>query len=279
MALSLPKPVVERPAMSRDLLPPSLGDPQISQVTPLDIASMDSPCDGASSGDPHTTLLSSVPDCSPCLAPDSALEIELSATDDISDDAELFVTCHATFVNHQLSSGPTHTVSSPDASDKTDPLSVDSDAHFTPRDGLIYENIRSQNCEAGTPSLSPTPGALLPPLLSVDTPARDSSPSHPEPSSDVFMHSTPLPSSPQIGSNLAVIKDSARDRDASYTGDHTKIDDYPAMTMSSPTLTLHGDEFSFSPSPPHQTTGTKNARYDDSDEVRCQKRTGGIYLT
>ncbi len=221
--------------MSRDLLPPSLGDSQISQVNPLNVASMDLPCDGASSGGPQTTLLSSVPDCSPCLAPDSALEIELSATDNISDDAELFVTCHATHVDHPLSSGPTNAVSSPDASDKSDPPSIDSDSHFTPRDGLIYENIRSQSYEAGTPSLSPTPGTLL--------------------------------------------KDSARDRDASYTGDHTKIDNYPAMTMSSPNLTLHGDEFSFSSSPPYQTTGTKNARYDDSDEVRCQKQTGGIHLT
>ncbi len=265
--------------MSRDLLPPSLGDSQISQVNPLNVASMDLPCDGASSGGPQTTLLSSVPDCSSCLAPDSALEIELSATDNISDDAELFVTCHATHVDHPLSSGPTNAVSSPDASDKSDLPSIDSDSHFTPRDGLIYENIRSQSYGAGTPSLSPTPGTLLTPLLSVDTLARDLSPSHPEPSSDVFMHSTPLPSSPQIESNLAVIKDSARDRDASYTGDHTKIDDYPAMTMSSPNLTLHGNEFSFSSSPPYQTTGTKNARYDDSDEVRCQKQTGGIHLT
>jgi hypothetical protein len=50
-----------------------------------------------------------------------------------------------------------------------DPPSVDSDAHFTPCEGLLFQNIQSQSYEAGTPSLSPTPGALLTPLLTVDT--------------------------------------------------------------------------------------------------------------
>jgi hypothetical protein len=269
-ARPLPEPVVERLTMTRDLLPPSPGDSQNSQLKPLDIVPMY--VDGASSGDPQTTL-PTVLDCSPCSAPDSAP----SVPDDLPNDAELFATRHVTYADHQSPSGSTTTVSSPDASDKTGPLSVDSDAHFTPCEGLLYQNIRSQSCEAGTPSLSPAPGAL-PSLLTVDTLARDSSPSHAEPSSDVFMHSTPPLSSPQIESNLTLIGDSARDRDAGCTSGDAKIDDYPVITMSSPNFPLHGDEFSVSSSPPYSTTGTKRARYDDSDEVRCQKRTCGIYL-
>jgi hypothetical protein len=78
--------------------------------------------------------------------------------------------------------------------------------------------------------------------------------------------------------NLTIISDSARDRDASCTAEDAKIDDYPAVTMSSPNFPLHGDEFSVSSSPPYVTAGNKRARYDDSDEVRCQKRTCGTYL-
>jgi hypothetical protein len=270
-ALPLPEPVIERLTMSRDLLLPSPGDSQNCQVKvkPLDVAPMH--LSGPSSGDPQTTLL----DCFPsCLAPDSAP----SAPDNIPNDAELFVTRHVTYADHRSPSGSTSTVSS-DASDKADPPSVDSDAHFTPCEGLVYQNVRSQSYEAGTPSLSPTPGALLTPLLSVDALARSSSPLHPEPSSDVFMHSSPPLSSPQIESDLTIIGDSAtRDRYAGCTSGDAKIDDYPAMTMSSPNFPLHGDDFSVSSSPPYPTTGTKRARYDDSDEVRCQKRTCRIYL-
>jgi hypothetical protein len=79
-------------------------------------------------------------------------------------------------------------------------------------------------------------------------------------------------------SNLTIIGDSAKDGDAGCTSGDAKIDDYLAITMSSPNFPLHGDEFSGSSSPPYPTTGTKRARYDDSDEVRCQKRTCGIYL-
>lgn len=270
-ALLLPEPVVEPLTMSRDLLPPSPGDSQNPQVKPLDVALMH--LGGASSGDPQTTL-PTVLDCSPCSAPESAP----SAPDDIPNDAELFATRYVIYADHRSPSGPTTTVSSPDASDKTDPPSVDSDTHFTPCEGLLYQNFRSQSYEAGTPSLSPTPGALLTPRLAVDTLARDSSPSHHEPSSDVFMHSSPPLSSPQMESNLTIIGDSARDRDVGCTSGDAKIDDYPAITMSSPNFPLHGDEFSGSSSPPYPTTGTKRARYDDSDEVRCQKRTCGIYL-
>jgi hypothetical protein len=267
-ALPLPEPVVERLTMSRNLLPPSPGDLQNSQVKPFDVAPMH--LDGASSGDPQTTP-PTVLDCSPCSAPDSAP----SVIDDIPNDAELFATRHVTYADHRSPSGSTITVSSPDASDKTDPPSVDSDAHFTPCEGLLFQDIQSQSYEAGTPSLSPTPGAL-PTLLTVDTLAMDSSPSHPEPSSDVFMHSSPL-SSPQIESNLTIIGDSARDRDTGCTSGDA-IDDYPAITMSSPNFPLHGDEFSVSSSPPYPATGTKRARYDDSDQVRFQKRTCGIHL-
>jgi len=266
-ALPLPGPVVEPVTMSRDLLYPSPGDSQNSQVKPLDVAPMH--LGGASSGDPQTTL-PAVLDCSPCSAPEPP-----SAPDDIPNDAELTVTRHVTYADHRSPSGSTTTVSSPDASDKTDPPSVDSDAHFAPCEGLLYQNIRSQSYEAGTPSLSPTPGTLLTPLLTVDTLARDSSPSHPEPSSDVFMHSTPPLSSPQMEFNLTAIGASARD--AGCTGGDAKIDDYPAITMSSPNFPFHGDEFSVSSSPPYPTTGTKR-RYDDSDEVCCQKRTCGTYL-
>lgn len=242
--------------MLRDSLPQSSGESQNSQPTRPDVAPMS--LGGVSTGDSQTTP-STVLDCSPCSAPGSAP----SALDDISNDAELFVSRHVTYADHR----PATTVSSPDASDKTDPPS---DAHFTPCEGSLYQDNRSQSYGAGTPSLSPTPCALFTPLLTVDTLARDSSPSHPEPNSDVFMHSTPPLSSPQIESNLTIIGDSA-------SGD-AKIDDYPAITMSSPNFPLHGDEISFSSSPPYPTTGTKRARYDDSDEVRCQKRTCGIYL-
>jgi hypothetical protein len=53
-ALPLPEPVVERLTMSRNLLPPSPGNSQNSQVKPFDVAPMH--LDGASSGDPQTTL-------------------------------------------------------------------------------------------------------------------------------------------------------------------------------------------------------------------------------
>lgn len=268
-ALPLPEPVVERLTVPRDLLLPPPGDSQNCQVKvkPLDVVPMH--LGGLSSGDPQTTLL----DCFPsCLAPDSAL----SAPDNIPNDAELFVTRPVTYADHRLPSGPTSTVSSPDTSEKTDPPSIDSDVHLTPCEGLVYQNVRSQSYEAGIPSLSPTPGALLTPLLSVDDLA-SSSPLHPEPSSDVFMHSTPPLSSPQIESNLTIFGDLAtRDRYAGPTSGDARIDDYPAVTMSSPNFPLHEDDFSVSSSPPYPTTGTKRARYDDSDEVRCQERISRI---
>jgi hypothetical protein len=259
----LPEPVVELLTMSRDSLHPFPGDSQNSQVKPLDVALMH--LGGASSGDPQTTL-PTVLDCSPCSAPDPAPTVP----DDIPNDAELFATRHVTYADHRSPSGSTTTVSSPDASDKMDPPSVDSDAHFTPCEGLLYQNIRSQSYEAGTPSLSPkAPAAHLTPLLTVDTLARDLSPSLLEPSSDVFMHSTPPLSSPQMEPNLTIIGDSVRDRDAGCTSADANIEDYPAITMSSPNFPLHGDEFSVSSSPPYPTAGTKRVRYDDSDEVRC----------
>lgn len=260
--LSLPKPVAERPIILKDILPLSPSDSQNSQVKPPDVAQMH-----LGSGGPQTTL-PTVLDCSPCSAPDLAPR----APDDIPNDAELFVTRHVTYADHRSPSG-SNTASSPDVSDKTNPPSVDSDAHFTPYEGLFYQNIRSQSYEAGTPSLSPTPGTLPAPLHTVDTLARDSSPSHPEPSSDVFMHSTPPLSSPQMECNSTIFSDSARDRDAGCTTEDAKIDDYPATTMSSPNFPPHGGEFSVSSSPPYATTGTKRVRYDDSDEVRFQKRT------
>jgi hypothetical protein len=267
-AFPLPEP--ERQAISKILLPPPFGSSQSSQENLLDVAPMDLPCDEASSGDPQATLLPIVLGCSPCLAPDFVLEIESSSPDDISDDA---VTHHVTLTDHRLPSGPTTTVSSPDASHKMDPSLVDSDAHFTPCEDSLYQKVQSHSYEAGTPepALSPT-FAPLTPQLTVDTLAWNSSPSHPEPNSDVFMDSTPPLSSPQVECNVTVIGDPAGDREADLTSDHAKIDYYPAMTMSSPNFTLHGDESLFLSSPPHQTTGAKRALYDDSDGVRRRNR-------
>jgi hypothetical protein len=274
-ASPLPEPVVERLAVSSISLPLPLGNSQSSQVNLLDVAPVDLPCGGASSDDPRTALHPTALGCSPCLAPDSALKIETSPPDIISDDAEIFLTRHVDYTDHRLPSGPTTTVSSPGASDKTDLPSLDSDAHFNPCEVLLYQNIQSHNYEAGTtgPAPSPTFGALLSPLLAVDNLARDSSPLHPDSNSDVFMHSTPPRSSPGIECDMAVFGDPAEDGEADSTSDHPRIGYYPAMTMSSPNFTLHGDESLFSPSPPHQTAGAKRALYDDSDEVRCQKRT------
>lgn len=250
--------------MSRLSLSLPSGNSQSSQVNLTDVTPVDLPCDGASSGDPRTALHPTALDCPPCLA-DAALETETSG---VSDDAELFVTGHVTYSDHRLPSGLMTTVSSPDASDRTDLPSLDSDAHFAPG--------KSHRYEAGTPepALGTTFSTLLSPLLAVDNLATDSSPLHPEPNSDAFMHSTPPLSSPGMECDVAVIGDPAGEADC--TSDHARIDYYPAMTMSSPNFTLHGDESLFSPSPPHRMPGAKRALYDDSDEVRCQKRTCGF---
>lgn len=270
--LPLPEPV--HLVMSRPL---PLGISQSSQENLFDVSPEDSPCDGDISNDPRTALLP-VSGCSPYLAPDrdSAVEIETSAPD-ISDDTELFVTRRVTFTDHRSPSGPTTIVSSPGASHKMGLPLVDSNAHFTPCDSevLLYQNIQSHSYEARTPepALSPTYGVPLTHQLTVGTLAWDSSPSRPDPSSDVFMDSTPPLSSPQIGRNVTVTGDLAGGRESGLTSDHAKIDYYPAMTMSSPNFTLHGDESLSSPSPPHQMIGAKRALYDDSDEVRRQNQT------
>ena len=266
----------ERLPMSRIPSPLPLGNSQSSQENLLDVAPEDSFCDRTVSNDPWTSLLPA-PGCSPCSAPDrdSALQTETSAPD-ISEDAELFVTRRVTFTDHRSPSGPTTTVSSPGASHKTDLPLVGSDAHFTLCEVLLHQNIQSQSYEARTPepALSPTYGALLTPQLTMGTQAWDSSPSHPEPNSDdVFMDSIPPLSSPQIACNAIVTGDLAGDREADLTSDHAEIDFYPAMTMSSPNFTFHGEESLSSPSPPHQMIGSKRALYDDRDEVRHQKQT------
>lgn len=264
---AVPEPVVESLTMSRISLPLPLDNSQSSQVNLLDVAPVDLLCGVARSGD-HQTIL-----------PSSATEIETSALDDTSDDTELFVTRHVTYADHRLPSGPVTTPSSPDASDKMDLPSVDSDDQFTPREVLLGQNIQSHNYKAGTPepALSPTFSAPLTPLLTADTLARDSSPLLSEPNSDVFMHSSPTLSSPQIEYSVTVIGDRAGDGEANRNSDHARIDCYPTMTMSSPNFTFHGDESLFSPSPPHQTTAAKRALFNDtSDEVRCQTRTCGL---
>lgn len=269
----------ERLPMSRLPSPLPLGDSQSSQENLLDVAPEDSHCDRAVSNDPRTTLLPA-PGCSPCSAPerDSALEIETSAPG-ISEDAELFVTRRVSFTDHRSPSRQTNTVSSPGTSHKMDLPLVDSDAHFTLCEALIRQNIQSHSYEARTPepALSPTYGVLLTPQLTVGTLAWDSSPSHPEPNSDdVFMDLIPPLSSPQIECNATVTGDLAGDRKADLTSDHAEIDCCPAMTMSSPNFTFHGEESLSSPSPPHQMIGAKRALYDDGDEVRRQKQTCGF---
>ena len=264
---AVPEPVVESLTMSRISLPLPLDNSQSSQVNLLDAAPVDLLCGVARSGDHQTTL------------PSSAPEIETSALDDTSDDTELFVARHVTYADHRLPSGPVTTPSSPDASDKMDLPSVDSDDQFTPCEVLLGQNIQSHNYKAGTPepALSPTFSAPLTPLLTADTLARDSSPLLSEPNSDVFMHSSPTLSSPQIEYSVTVIGDRAGDGEANRNSDHARIDCYPTMTMSSPNFTFHGDESLFSPSPPHQTTAAKRALFNDtSDEVRCQTRTCGL---
>ncbi|KAH9999381.1 hypothetical protein BJV77DRAFT_1064286 [Russula vinacea] len=124
------------------------------------------------------------------------------------------------------------------------------------------------NYKAGTPepALSPTFSAPLTPLLTADTLARDSSPLLSEPNSDVFMHSSPTLSSPQIEYSVTVIGDRAGNGEANRNSDHARIDCYPTITMSSPNFTFHGDESLFSPSPPHQTTAAKRALFNDTSD-------------
>jgi hypothetical protein len=270
---AFPEPVVERTRIS---LPPPLDSSQSSQVNLLDVAPMDFLCGVATSGDLQTILPPTILDSSSCLAPNSAPEIETIALDDTSDDTELFLTRHVTYSDNRLPSGPVTSSFFPDASDKVNLPSVDSDDQFTPCEVLLGQNIQSHGYKAGTPepALSSTFSAPLTPLLTADTLARDSSPLLSEPNSDVFMHSSPPLSSPQIECNVTVIGDLAGDREDNRNGDHARIDCYPAMTMSSPNFTFHEDEYLFSPSPPHQTTAAKRALFDDtSDEVRCQRRT------
>lgn len=281
---AVPEPVVESLTMSRISLPPPLDNSQSSQVNLLDVAPVDLLCGVARPGDHQTILPPTVLDSASRLAQSSAPEIETSALDDTSDDTELFVTRHVSYADHRLPSGPVTTPTSPDASDKMDLPSVDSADQFTPCEVLLGQNIQSHNYKAGTPepALSPTFSAPLTPLLTADTLARDSSPLLSEPNFDVFMHSSPTLSSPQIEYSVTVIGDRAGDGEANRNSDHAKIDcyptmSYPIMTMSSPNFTFHGDESLFSPSPPHQTTAAKRALFNDtSDEVRCQTRTCGF---
>src|SRR6266851_5765496 len=257
-AVAPPQPIIDRSEVSRMSSPLLSGSAQSSQENhaPMDFSS-----GGARSGDSRTALLP-VLGCSPCLATTSALktETENSASNDISDNAELFVTRHVTDPEQKVPLGPTTNSSSPDASV---PPPDDTDTQSNTREVFPCDYTQSLICDLKTPgpTLGQTPAAPLTPGCAVDTLARDSSLSPIVGTSGIFMHLTPPLSSPLTGCNVSTVE-------VDCSSNRAEIDDYPAITMSSPTFGLHEDEPPSSPSPPHRTTSTKRAQRDESDEVR-----------
>lgn len=239
---------------------------------------MDSSHGGARSSDPRsvTALPPTVLGCSPFLARDPAPESGISASNDISDNAALLVTHHVSYPAQKLTSGPTTVISSPGALEITVLSPVDKDAPLSIREVLPCDHKQSSACDVKTPGpvSSQTSGALLPPLCLMDTLAGNTSPSHVVQTSGIFMGLTPPPSSPPTECNVSVAESLVRDGEADCLSSPTEIDGYPAMTMSSPNLVFREDEPPSSP-PCHQTMTTKRAQCDDSDEVRCQKRSLG----
>jgi len=266
----LPKPITEHPEASRILSPLSLDHAQNSQGEPLEIAPVNFSLGEVRSDDPRTALRSTVLDSSPCLATDSTLETEISAFNDISDNAELLVTCHVTNTEPKLTLGPTTIVSSLDISVLT---SVDTDAHLNTREVLPCEYIQPQVCDVETPGPFPsqTPGALRTPSCPVKTLARHTSSSSDVESPGIPMLLTSPVSSPQTDYDVSAIESPAGAGEIDCSSSNTEISGYPAITMSSPNFGLHEDGPSSSPSPPHQPTGTKRAQCNGSAEVRCQK--------
>ncbi|KAI0003033.1 hypothetical protein BJV74DRAFT_566752 [Russula compacta] len=267
VALPLPEPEVERPAMSRIPLLLLSGNAKTPPENLLHVAPVHFPCGSTNFGDHQTAPHPAVLGCSSCLATDTIVETE---TNDISDNAELSVTRHITYAEHKLPSGPTAMVSPSDAFDTTDLCSLDSDAHSTCHEISLCEYSKSRPYRTETPGPVPGPtlGPPLTPLVPVDT--LDSSPSHVGRSHSVSMHLT----TPR----------SSGDREADCMSNHSEINDYPApRTMSSPTYIAYGDESPLSSSPPRQTTTrTKRDQYDESDEdsisAKPVKRIVGVLL-
>ena len=266
----LPKPITERSEMSRVLSPLSLAHAQNSQGEPLDIAPVNFSFGEVRSDDPQTAPLSTVLDSSPCLATDSTLETEISAFNDISDKAELLVTCHVTDTEPKLPLEPTVIVSSLDVSILTP---VDTEAHLNTGEVLPCEYIHPEVCDVETlgPFPSQTPGVLRTPSCSVKTLARHTSSSPDVESPGISMHLTSPLSSPQTDCHISAIESPAGSGEIDCSSSNAEISGYPAITMSSPNFGPHEDEPSSSPSPPHQHTSTKRAQCNGSAEVRCQK--------
>lgn len=231
---------------------------------------MDPPHGHARSGESWTALLPSVLDHSPVSATDPAPESEISASNDISDNAALFVTHHVSYDAQKLTSGPTTVISSSGALEITVISPVDKDASLNTHKVLPCDHKQSSACDMETPGpvSSQTSGALLPPLCPIDTLAGNTSSSHVVQTSGIFMGLTPPPSSPPTECDISFAERLVRDGEADCSSSPTEIDGYPEVTMSSPNLVFREDELLSSPPPRHQTT--KRAQCDESDEVRCQ---------
>ena len=223
------------------------------------------------SDDPRTALPSTVLDSSPCLATDSTPEIETSAFDDTSNNAELLTTCRVTDTVPTLPLGPATIISSLGVSVLTP---VDTDAHINTREVLPCEDIQHRVCDAETPGLFPdqTTGALHIPSCAVKLLARHTSSSPDVESPGISVHLTSPVSSPQTDCDTSAIESLAGGGEIDYSSSNTDMSGYPAIIMSSPNFGLHEDEPSSSPSPPHEPTGTKRVQYNGSAEVRCQKQ-------
>ena len=266
----LPKLITGHSEASKILSPLSLDRAQNSQGESLEIAPVNFSLGEVRSDDPRTTLRSTVLDSSLCLATDSTVETEINAFNDISDNAELFVTCHVTNTEPKLPLGPTTIVSSLDISVLA---SVDTDAHLNTREVLPCEYIQPQVCDVETPGPVPSQarGALRTPSRPVKTLARHTPSSPDVGSSGVPMHFTSPVSSPLTDCDISAIESSAGAGEIDSPSSNTEFSGYPAITMSSPNFGLHEDGPSSSPSPPHQPTGTKRAQSNGTAEVRCQR--------
>ena len=221
------------------------------------------------SGDPRTALPPIVLCCAPCLATDSAPETEISPSNNVSDDAALFATHLVSYPAQKLPLGQITIISSPEDLEITVLPPVDKDAFLSAREEVLpCDHIQSSPCGVKTPGpiSGPISGAPLTPLCPMDT-----SPSPVVRTSGIFMHLTLPPSSPPTECNVSVAESQARDGEADCSSSITEIDGYPTITMSSPNLGFHEDEPPSSPSPHYQTTRTKRAQCEESDEVCCQK--------
>jgi hypothetical protein len=264
-----PNPITEHSEESRILSPLSLGHVQNPQEL-LDIAPVIFSFGEVRSDDPRTAQPPPVLDSSPCLAADSNLGTQLSALNDISDNAELLVTCRIANTEPKLPSGLTTIISSLDISALAP---IDTDAQPNTREVLPCEYVQPRVCDVETPGPSPsqTPGALRTPSCLVKTVARHTSSSPDIESSGVSIRLTSPLSSPQTDCDTSAIESPAGGGEMDCSSSNTEIGGYPAITMSSPNFGLHEDEPSSSPSPPHQATSAKRAQCNITTDVRCQK--------